>query len=190
MRTKGPGQSVLLLLDVIHILDKLHIPYAVVGAFAASFHGVVRASVDADALISLQPGPANVKVLVSGLIKAGLKGAYRKGDSDDPIGAVINIEDHFKNRVDLLMNIRGVREDAFSRTIEAEFMNARIRLIGIEDFIAMKIFAGSPKDLEDVAGALKISYGRIRMPLLRELVQRYGKNALDKLESLLKENKP
>jgi len=189
MKAKGPGQSVLLLLDVINILDRFHVPYAVIGAFAASFHGVVRASMDADAIISLQPGPADVEVLTDGFLRAGLKSSYRKGDLDDPVGAVINVEDNFKNRVDLLMNIRGVTEDIFSRTIKAEFMNARIRLIGIEDFVAMKIFAGSPKDLNDVAGVLKVSYDRIRMALLRELVQRYGKNALGKLEFLLRENK-
>ncbi len=37
MRTNSPGQSVLLLLDVIQILNKLKVPYAIIGAFAASF---------------------------------------------------------------------------------------------------------------------------------------------------------
>jgi hypothetical protein len=190
MKAKGPGQSVLLLLDVINILDRLRIPYAVVGAFAASFYGVVRASMDADAVISLQPGQAALKALTEGLLRAGLKSTYRKGGVDDPVGAVINVEDNFNNRVDLLMNIQGVTEDVFSRTIEAEFMNARIQLVGIEDFIAMKIFARSPKDLNVVVGVLNVSYDRIHMALLRKLVQRYGKKALDKLESLLKEHKP
>lgn len=190
MRANNLGQSALLLLDVIRVLDRRRIPYAVIGAFAASFYGVVRASLDADAVISLRPGQMDVKALLEGLLKAGLKGSYRKGDLGDPVGAVIHIEDDFKNRVDLLMDIRGVTEDAFSRTVEARFMKARIRLVGIEDFIAMKIFAGSPKDLNDVAGVLRVSYDRIRTALLRKLVQRYGKSASDKLEALLKENKP
>lgn len=54
MRTTAPGQSALLLLDVISMLNERHIPYAVIGAFAASFYGMVRASVDADAVISIQ----------------------------------------------------------------------------------------------------------------------------------------
>lgn len=186
MKAKGPGQSALLLLDVISLLNKQHIPYAIIGAFAASFYGVVRASMDADAVISLQPGQTDIKVLLDELRKAGLKSSYRKGDLKDPVGAVVNVEDRFRNRVDLLMNIRGVSEAIFSRTVEAEFMKVRIRLVGIEDFIAMKIFAGSPQDLSDVVGVLKVSFDRIHMALLKELVQRHGKYALVKLGSLLK----
>ncbi len=188
-QAKGPGQSALLLLDVIGILDKRRIPYAIIGAFAASFYGMVRASMDADALISLQPGERDVKALIHELHEAGLKAAHRQGDVKDPVGAVVHVEDRFKNRVDLLMNIRGVSEAVFSRTIEAEFMGARIRLIGVEDFVAMKIFAGSPKDLNDAAGVLKVSGGRLNLKLLRGLVSNYGKGALRKLESLLKENR-
>ena len=53
MKIRGPGQSSLLLLKVIKLLNKRRVPYAIVGAFAASFYGVVRASLDADAVISL-----------------------------------------------------------------------------------------------------------------------------------------
>ncbi len=189
MKAKGPGQSALLLLDVIDVLDKSQVSYAIIGAFAASFYGVVRASIDADAVISLQHSQADIKVLIDELQKAEFKTNYRKGDSDDPIGAVINVEDHFNNRVDLLMNIHGMAEDIFHRTIDTEFMETNIRLIGIEDFIAMKIFAGSPKDLSDVAGALEISYDRINFPLLKKLLKNYGKDALNQLELLLKENR-
>jgi len=189
LRSKGPGQSALLLLDVIGALNRLHIPYAIVGAFAASFYGVVRASMDADAVISLQPNQTGVKRLLDGLRKAGFQSTYRKGDLSDPVGAVVNIEDNFRNRVDLLMNIRGMADAVFSRAVEADFMGAQIRVIGIEDFIAMKIFAGSAKDLNDVTGVLKVSYDRINLPLLKELAQKYGRNALRKLHSLLQENK-
>ena len=61
-------------------------------------------------------------------------------------------------------------------------------MIGPEDFVAMKIFAGSPKDLDDAAGVLKVSGKRINRTLLRELVRNYGRRASRALESLLKEN--
>ncbi len=184
-RAKGPGQSVLLLLDVIDVLNKFHVPYAIIGAFAASFYGVVRASLDADAIISLQQSQMDAKMLSDKLQKIGLKITYRKGDLKDPIGAVINAEDNFGNRVDLLMNIRGMTEDSLLRAIKTAFMGTQIRLIGIEDFIAMKIFAGSPTDLSDVDGVLRVSHGRINLSLLKELAQNYGKGVLSKLESLL-----
>lgn len=188
-RAKGPGQSALLLLDVLDLLNPLHILYAIIGAFAASFYGTVRASLDADAIISLQQSQTDAKALIAKLQEAGFKVTYRKGDLNDPIGALINIEDTFNNRVDLLMNVRGVTEVIFSRMVKTEFMGVPIQVIGIEDFIALKIFAGSPKDLNDVAGVLKVSYDRINLPLLKDLVRNYGKDALSQLESLLRDRK-
>ncbi len=187
MKAKGPGQSALLLLDIIGALQKRRISYAIVGAFAASFYGVVRASMDADAVISLQTGETDVTTLLGDLRRHPLKVVYRKGDWKDPIGAVINVEDNFGNRVDLLMSIRGMSEGLFARTVEAKFMEARIRLVGIEDFIAMKVFAASPKDLNDAMGVLKISYDRVNLMLLKELALKYGKPALRQLQSLLKD---
>ncbi|NJN05184.1 MAG: hypothetical protein HC814_00540 [Rhodobacteraceae bacterium] len=52
MRATGPGQSLLLLLDVVAVLDKQGIEYGVVGALAASVYGTVRATTDADAVVS------------------------------------------------------------------------------------------------------------------------------------------
>lgn len=188
MRAKGSGQSTLLLLDVIAVLNKLHVSYAIIGAFAASFYGVVRASMDADAAVSFPHGHADVARLLDELRQAGLTVTYRKGDAHDPIGAVINAEDRFSNRVDLLMDIRGMTTALFTRAIDAKFMKTRIRVIGIEDFIATKIFAGSPKDLHDVAGVLKVSSDRIDLPLLKAVVKTQGSDAVRKLESLLQAN--
>jgi len=42
------------LLDVIEVLARERIDYAVIGAMAASIHGVVRASTDADVVRSLR----------------------------------------------------------------------------------------------------------------------------------------
>lgn len=190
MRAKSSGQSAFLLLDVIGVLRRLRIPYAIIGAVAASFHGVVRASMDADALIALPPGRAHVEMLRDVLHKAGLKSVYRRGDVGDPVGAVVNVEDRFDNRVDLLMNIHGMTDAVFSRTVEAEFMKARIRVVGVEDFIAMKILAGSPKDLNDAADVLHVSSDRVNPTLLNALVQAYGKRALRTLESLRQVQQP
>ena len=49
MRATRAGQSALLLLDAVGVLAARKILYAVIGAMAASVHGIVRASMDADA---------------------------------------------------------------------------------------------------------------------------------------------
>ena len=98
MRTSGAGQSALLLLDVVELLDDEKVNYAVVGAMAASVHGVVRASFDADAVLMLtvQQAPELEKKLVL----AGFNTQLRRGDSTDPIPALLSLTDAFRNRVD------------------------------------------------------------------------------------------
>lgn len=187
MRAHQPGQSALLLLDIIEILNRFNIPYAVVGAFAASFYGVVRASMDADAVISLNRNTIKSNELVDEFRKTGLTVNQRIGDLSDPIQGVITIQDIYDNKVDLLLEIRGMNPDAFSRTCESIFMDLSIRIIGAEDFVAMKVFAGSPKDIEDAKGALKISGANINISLLKNLTLNYGKKEFEKLVSILKE---
>lgn len=53
MRTTRSGESALLLLDVIELLASHKTEYAVIGALAASVHGAVRASMDADVVLSI-----------------------------------------------------------------------------------------------------------------------------------------
>ena len=185
MKAKGRGQSALLLLDVIDILLKEKVPYAVVGAFAASFYGVIRASMDADAVISLAATTLKARDLVRIFHKTGLHSIYREGDCGDPLSGVIKIRDKYGNQVDLITGIKGMSEDVFERTITASFLKRKIRFVGIEDFVAMKIFSGSLKDIDDARGVLKISRQNINIGLLRELTQKYGKREAKVLKSLL-----
>lgn len=92
MRAQRPGESTLLLLDAIDSLARSNVAYAVVGAMAASVHGAVRASMDADAILAVHSDEL-----------AAL-------DAADPIG--------------------------------------------VEDFIAMKLFAHGPQHLADARSAL------------------------------------
>ncbi len=186
MKVTGPGQSPLLLLNIIAELNKAKIPYAIVGAFAASFYGLVRASLDADAAIFSQGKEKNLEELLVRIEKKCMKVTSRRGDGEDPIRRVINIEDEFQNRVDLLIGIRGMGEDAADRTITASFVKSKIKIIGVEDFIAMKLFAGGPVDMQDVTGVLQVSVDIIDVPLLKQLARGYGKKESAMLEKILK----
>jgi len=186
MRADGPGQSSLLLLDVVDILNESHISYAVIGALAASFYGTIRASLDADALVFFKKTEKGSQNLLNELARAGFLATQKQGDADDPVVGVINIQDNYNNRVDLLLGIRRMPEDIFSRTINSPFLGSQVRIVGLEDFIAMKIFAGGPQDTEDVKNVLEVSSGKIDVTLLKKLALNYRKVELKKLETLMK----
>lgn len=185
MRTTGPGQSPLLLLDVVDVLRRQGVSYAVIGAMAAAYHGVVRASLDADAI--LFPGDRSLELLTDELRKEGFRASLRRGDPEDPIPSLIAVEDSHENRVDLLGGLRGLDPAALTRAVAAPFEGASILMIGLEDFVAMKLFAGSPRDLEDARGTLSVAGPKADLGLLRRLSLRFGKRERELLESLLED---
>lgn len=183
MRARGPGQSVLLLLDVAAVLASQEIEYAVIGAMAASVHGSIRATTDADALVSVSA--AKLARLQRAFKKAGFNTDLRHGDAEDPIPALLAVADKHGNRVDLLAGLRGLDTEAFARAITVPFLGSSIRVIGREDFIAMKCFAGGPQDVVDARNALRAADEPINVDLLRRLTRRFGRPAADVLEQVL-----
>jgi hypothetical protein len=173
VRTQRAGQSVLLLLDVVEILQQENIEYAVIGAFALSAHGVVRASTDADALLSTL------------FDRAGFRTELRRGDAEDPIPTMLFLHDGYNNHVDLLGGLRGMDPAVFSRTVNVPFMDVNLRIVGREDFIAMKCFAGGPQDILDAQSAFDSAQGPVDLDLLRAVTRRFGRDAADKLEQVL-----
>ena len=183
MRPTQPGQSALLLLDVVDLLTEGGFEYAVIGAMAASVHGAVRASLDADAVafVTLQ----QVGVLERRFTEAGFTTSLRIGGIDDPISALLALEDANGNRVDLIVGLRGLDRSALERSIEVPFQGVKLRILGREDFIATKVFAGGPQDLADASAAIAVDSASIDVALVREIAGRYGREARDRLEALL-----
>ena len=183
MRAKRSGESALLLLDAVDFLNRENVPYAVVGAMAASVHGVVRASMDADAVLSLT---TRALAEVERQFRAAeFRTELRLGDADDPIAGVLELSDELGNRVDLLVGLRGLEAAAFSRVLEVPFQGERLRIIGREDFIAMKLFAHGPQDVADAEFAVAAAGDDLNLPLLKRLVTQYGLETVAALEKVL-----
>jgi hypothetical protein len=183
MRASRPGQSALLLLDVLEILRREKVDYLIIGAFALSVHGVVRASTDADAL--LQISLSGIKRLSRIFEVAEFQVTLRQGDANDPIPIMLILSDSHGNQVDLLGGLRGLDPKAFSRGIEVPFLGDTLRFVGREDFIAMKCFADGPQDILDAKAAYLSAEGPVDLDLMRRITHRFGRDAADKLEQIL-----
>jgi predicted nucleotidyltransferase len=183
MKARAPGQSVLLLLDVAAVLRKEKVEYAVIGAMAAAVHGSIRATSDADALASVSV--SRLGQLEKAFHRAGFETELRRGDPDDPIPALLALTDRHGNRVDLLAGLRGLDPEVFSRALTIPFQGDSIQVIGREDFIAMKCFAGGPQDVMDARLALRTNDTPVDLDLLRRVTRRFGRAAADVLERVL-----
>ena len=183
MRTKRAGQSALLLLDAVEVLHREKIDYAVIGAFALSAHGFVRASTDVDVLLFTTP--QHLTKLRTRFQRSGFDTELRHGETDDPIPTMLILSDGHDNHVDLLGGLRGMDPAIFSRTVEVPFMGVNLRIVGREDFIAMKCFAGGPQDILDAQSAYRSAQGPVDLDLLRAVARRFGRDAADNLEQVL-----
>lgn len=183
MRTTQGGQSALLLLDVIKVLQREQIDYAVIGAFALTVLGVTRATTDVDALLYTQP--ARLANLARRFKRAGFAAELRTAEANDPVRGMLVLADEFGNHVELLGGLRNMDPKLFSRAFEIEFRDETIRIVGREDFIAMKCFAGGPQDLLDARSAYQSAPGPIDVDMLRSVTRRFGREAADRLEEIM-----
>jgi len=183
VRTQRPGQSALLFIDVVELLNREHIDYLVIGAFALSVHGTVRGSVDVGALLHLSY--PRIKKLCAAFEAAQFRVTLNRGNDEDPISSMLILSDAHGNRVDLLGGLRRLDPRVFTRAIEVPFRGINLRIVGREDFIAMKCFAGGPQDLVDARAAFEGARSPLDLDLLRTVARRFGRDAADRLESLL-----
>ena len=183
MRASAAGQSALLMADIAELLAKQGVRYAVIGAMAAAVHGVVRASLDADAVVALQVREA--QALRQSLVEEGYAAVLRTGDADDPIPALLEVNDSHGNRVDLLIGLRGMDPELMNRTRQVRLAETILEIVGREDFIAMKAFAGGPVDLADARAVICLDRESLDLELLRRLARRFGRDAARAVEDLI-----
>ena len=184
MRARGPGQSVLLLLDVAAVLANQEVEYAVIGAMAASVHGSIRATTDADALVSVSAAEA----------RAARKERSRKPVSTPTCAAAMRMTRYrlcsqSQTSTAIAWICWQVFADSTPRPSPARspclFSAVPFAVIGREDFIAMKCFAGGPQDIADARNAIRAADEPINVDLLRRLTRRFVRPAADVLEHVL-----
>jgi predicted nucleotidyltransferase len=170
-------------LDVVDILREENVDYAIIGAFALSIHGDVRATTDVDALVCITV--KRLAQLRTRFARVGFTCDLRRGDVEDPIPALLVLTDGHANQVDLLAGLRGLDAQFLARTIEVPFLGEPLRFVGREDLIAMKCFAGGPQDLIDAQSAYNSTQSPLNMDLLRMLARGFGRVAADNLETVV-----
>jgi hypothetical protein len=117
--------------------------------------------------------------------REGFKTELRTAETDDPVSGMLVLSDDFGNHVELLGGLRNMDPDVLSRTLEINFRDQKLRIVGREDFIAMKCYAGGPQDIIDARSAYRAAPGPIDLDLLRTVTRRFGREAADTLQEVL-----
>lgn len=181
----GASNPLQLLRETGRLLDAEGVRWAAIGALAVAYHGWIRASLDADALITLRGSSLDLEGLAARLREAGLKVEVRVGDNDDPLGFVLRLEDRAGNQVDLIGGIRRLDAGFFDRIIEDALGGSPLKFASAEDLVALKVFAGSAKDMEDAAGVVEILGPSLDQERLIGLCRGFGPEEESRCRKLL-----
>jgi predicted nucleotidyltransferase len=160
------------LADVARALNELGVRWYVFGAQAAIHYGSPRSTADVD--LTIEADPARYPDLLDAFSRVG-------------IWARVDLDSQFvhRTRVLPLVHSSGMDIDVVlaGPGLEELFMdNARLTSIGgttvpmasATDIVVMKVLAGRPKDLEDVAGIVRASPSSLDLARVRELLEGLG----------------
>lgn len=134
--------------DLLRLLNRHHVDYAVCGGYAVGFHGFVRMTMGVDLLV--RPDPENARRLMAALTEFGFGNAGIPPEAFLKEGTAVTLG-AAPNQVDLLTSMGGGNPlaDVFARAESAAVEGIPVRFVSRDDLIAAKRAAGRPKDLID-----------------------------------------
>ena len=144
-----------LLADLARGLGALGVRWFLFGAQAAILHGSARLSADVD--VTLDLGTRSSRTLVDALTREGFE--LRVADAQGFVKATSVIPLlHVSSRMplDVVLAGPGLEEQFFARATERRIGDAVVPVVSAEDLIAMKILAGRPRDMDDVASIVRV----------------------------------
>jgi predicted nucleotidyltransferase len=143
---------------IFQTLDDYGVDYLAIGGWAVVAHGYVRATVDIDFVADQDAD--NIERLARALASMGarLRGVDADKLDNDPTdpevlgnGASLTMETDF-GPIDFLNDVPGARPyvQMRDRSIETSAAGVRIRVVGLDDLIAMKEASGRDRDHLDI----------------------------------------
>lgn len=142
-----------LLAEVVSALEHAGIAHALIGATALAVHGVSRATRDLD-LLAVDRACLREETWTS--LRAGGRAIeVRRGDDDDPLAGVVRIEAPREAPVDVVVGRGAWQRDLLGRAVAHEIEGARAPVVRASDLVLLKLYAGGPQDLWDIAQLLQ-----------------------------------
>lgn len=136
------------------------------GAQAAILHGAARLSADIDVTVDL--GARSSAELIGALAEAGFE--LRSGDVAGLVETTRVLPFvHRASRipVDVVLAGPGLEDQFFAGVEERLIGQAHVPVVAAEDLVTMKVLAGRPRDLDDVAAIIRARRGNLDLGRIR-----------------------
>ena len=134
-------------------LDRHSVPYMIIGGQAVLLYGEPRLTRDIDVTLGIDLGGIDLLLtMVSELALKTLPEDVRSFVRETMVLPVL--EEDTGIRVDFILSFTPYESEAIARAVIVKFKEQEVRFASPEDVIIHKIFAGRPRDLEDVSGII------------------------------------
>lgn len=161
--------------DVVTVLERLKVPYLIVGGVAQAVIGEPRVTQDLDCIVAVQP--PGVHTLLDGLHNAGF--AVNRATSLARIESMGTFSvKRGRWRVDVILASTEFEQSAFQRAQRLRLYDMEANLPTPEDMILLKLVPGREKDLLDA----KTVIIRHRDRLDRSYLERWAQKLSDEAE--------
>ncbi|MGH7388594.1 MAG: nucleotidyl transferase AbiEii/AbiGii toxin family protein [Candidatus Rokuibacteriota bacterium] len=159
-------------------LAALGVRWYLFGAQAAVLYGVVRLSADVDVTVDL--GKRSATDLVAALASAGFELRVPDAAGFAEATRVLPFV-HRASRMplDVVLAGPGLEEQFFAGAQERLVGDVRVPVVCAEDLVAMKVLAGRPRDLDDVAAIARVRRDDLDLDKIR-VTLRLLERALDR----------
>ena len=135
--------------EFLELLNSEKVDYLIVGGYAVSFHGYVRATGDID--IWIKSEPENAARLLKVLAKFGFGGLGLTLANFTAPDQVIQLG-YEPVRIDILTSVSGIQfEECFTKRMETELDGIRMPYISLFYLRQNKLATGRPQDLLDLS---------------------------------------
>jgi hypothetical protein len=169
------------LIDVVvalgEVFDRVQLDFAIGGALANNYWGIVRATEDVDCLISLPK--IKYQLIADELNAIGCTCLDQHGNNVEiTVPLILEQVAHRKLiecnyqladgpvRVELFVPAVPLQDEILRRAVPIQVYNREIRITTAEDLILLKLVFHRIKDLQDVRGILWVQRGRLDLDYL------------------------
>lgn len=157
------------LADIARALEDLGLRWYVFGAQAAIHYGSPRSTADVD--VTVECDPDDYLDLLHAFSRTEIRA--RVADLDAQFvqrTRVLPLVHSSGMEIDVVLSGSGLEELFLDNACLTEVGGTTVPMASATDVVVMKVLAGRPKDLEDVAGILRTKPPTLDLPRARELL--------------------
>jgi hypothetical protein len=163
--------------EVIALLEREGIPYAIMGGFAVRLYGLPRPTFDVDFTVAIDRDSLPPFYQAAEQLGLTVPAAQSIGWVDDVRGLpVIKLQWYVGDRaidVDLFLAETAFQQELMRRRVQNRAEGVDGWFVTAEDLILLKLLAGRPKDLVDI-GDILLVHGRLDEDYLRQWAKHLG----------------